>query len=200
MISRFFSRLFGWPLVLLWWASGWRLDTPIPPIARFVVVGAPHTSNLDFAHLLPVALLAGRRPHVAIKHTVFRPPFGALLRAIGAIPIDRGRSHDVVFQLTARMRRARRMVLVFTPEGTRRRRKHWKSGFYHIAHATDVPIALVYIDYRHKRVGCALTFYPSGDYRRDFALIRAVYAAHGYPRYAENWVLPGYCRRRRPSP
>ena len=213
MISRFFSRLFGWPLVLLWWAIGWRLDTPIPPIARFVVVGAPHTSNLDFVHLLPIALLAGRRPHVAIKHTVFRPPFGALLRAIGAIPIDRGRSHDVVFQLTARMRRARRMVLVFTPEGTRRRRKHWKSGFYHIAHATQVPIvpiALVYIDYRHKRVGCALTFYTFTQRRLPARFRMSLIRTSSSPSMGSNLIRPrlpilvmrriGSCRRRRPSP
>jgi len=190
LFGRFLARLFGWPLWLLWWACGWRLETGIPNIPRFVVIGAPHTSNWDFAHLLPIALHAGRRPHVAIKHSVFRPPIGALLRAIGAIPIDRSRSHDVVFQLSARLRNARRMVLIFTPEGTRRLRKQWKSGFYHIAHATQVPIALIYIDYRRKRVGCALTFYPSGDYRHDFALIRAVYAARGHPRHPANWRLP----------
>lgn len=189
-MARLMTRLLGWPLVLLWWAGGWRLETGIPRLARFIAVGAPHTSNWDFFHMLPIALLAGRRPHAAIKHTVFRPPFGAMLRALGAIPIDRGRSHDVVFQLSARLRRARRMVLVFTPEGTRRPRRYWKSGFYHIAHATGVPIALVYIDYRRKRVGCALTFYASGDYERDFALIQAVYAARGYPRHPQNWRPP----------
>lgn len=190
MLGRALSWLFGWPLALAWWASGWRMETGLPRAPRLVVVGAPHTSTWDFFHMLPIALLAGRRPHVAIKHTVFRPPLGAILRALGGIPIDRRRSHDVVAHLAARLSAASRMILIFTPEGTRRPRAQWKSGFYHTARAAAVPIALVYIDYQRKRVGCALTFYPSSDIQRDFALIRAVYAARGYPRYPTGWRLP----------
>ncbi len=190
MWGRCLAWLLSWPLVLAWWALGWRLETGIPQLARMVVVGAPHTSTLDFFHMLPVALRAGRRPHVAIKHTIFTPPLGYLLRALGAIPIDRARSQDIVAKLAARLRAARRMLLIFTPEGTRRARAQWKSGFYYTALAARVPIALIYIDYRRKRVGCALVFYPSGELRRDFALIRTVYAARGYPKHAQGWQLP----------
>jgi hypothetical protein len=46
----------------------------------------------------------------------------------------------------------RRFVLVIPPEGTRRARAYWKSGFYEIARAADVPVVCIYLDYE-RRVG-----------------------------------------------
>ena len=35
----------------LWlWLSGWRTEIEIPDLPRFVLIGAPHTSNWDFVH------------------------------------------------------------------------------------------------------------------------------------------------------
>ena len=67
-------------------------------------------------------------------------------------------------------------MLVITPEGTRRHTKYWKSGFYHIALGARVPIALAYIDFKHRRAGLGPTLWPTGDMDADLDVIRAFYA------------------------
>ncbi len=56
------------------------------------------------------------------------------------------------------------------------RADHWKSGFYHLALATGVPVGLAYIDYPSRRVGLDTFLDLSGDEARDMARIRAYYA------------------------
>lgn len=66
-------------------------------------------------------------------------------------------------------------VLAIAPEGTRSLTKVWKGGFYHIALASGVPIALGYIDYPRKRIGIDRLFEPSGDIEADFEIFREYY-------------------------
>ena len=71
-------------------------------------------------------------------------------------------------------------ALVVTPDGTRKGHTHWKSGFYRIAQALDVPICLAWCDGPTKTVGFGPTIRPTGDIRADMDLIRAFYAdKHG---------------------
>jgi 1-acyl-sn-glycerol-3-phosphate acyltransferase len=67
------------------------------------------------------------------------------------------------------------MILALAPEGTRAKKDHWKSGFYHIARAAKVPIALAYLDYGKKEVGLGGAFEPGGDIQEAFARIRDFY-------------------------
>src|SRR6185295_14660181 len=46
-----------------------------------------------------------------------------------------------------------RLVLGIPPEGTRRKVEYWRSGFYHIAVRSGVPIGLGFLDYAGKRCG-----------------------------------------------
>ena len=52
------------------------------------------------------------------------------------------------------------LVMLITPEGTRSLRTQWKTGFYHIAVAANVPIALGYCDYAKKEVVLPNWFTP----------------------------------------
>ena len=67
-------------------------------------------------------------------------------------------------------RRARRR-----PQGTRSRAPFWKSGFYQIALAAKVPIALGYLDYSRRGGGIGPAFVPT-DLHADMDAIRAFYA------------------------
>ena len=67
------------------------------------------------------------------------------------------------------------MVIVITPEGTRKLSRQWKKGFYVIAMEAKVPIALAFIDYRRKMGGLGEIFYPTGDYEKDIAYILNFY-------------------------
>ncbi len=67
------------------------------------------------------------------------------------------------------------IVLGLAPEGTRERAEGWKSGFYHMAQAAGVPLALIAFDWKRRRVGVLAYLEPSGDLEADYAQIRAAY-------------------------
>jgi hypothetical protein len=72
--------------------------------------------------------------------------------------------------------RSERLILLITPEGTRKKVKTWKTGFYYIARGANVPIVLAYADYRRKVAGIGPVVMPSGDIEADMQIIRDFYA------------------------
>jgi len=148
-----------------------------PPEPVCVFVAYPHTSFwLDLPLMLGIAWSHGISPGFLAKKQVFRPPFGALLRALGGIPVDRANPGTLVEDLTARARTGTPFALVIAPEGTLGGTGHWKSGFYRIAQEADVPIVLGYLDKPTRTGGLGPSFRPSGDVRADMDLVRAFYA------------------------
>jgi 1-acyl-sn-glycerol-3-phosphate acyltransferase len=165
-----------WLARVLLGARGWRFEGALPPAPKFVAIGVPHTTNWDFVVFLAVLSHFGVRARWIGKHTLFRPPFGGLMRRLGGIAVDRTKATRVVDQVAAEFSRAERLILVIAPEGTRSRAAHWKSGFYEIARRAGVPIALAYLDYPGKRAGIGPLLVPSGDVAADMDRIRAFYA------------------------
>ncbi len=160
--------------------AGWRLEGEAPAIPKYVLIGAPHTSNWDFAGLLAVSLNWEIPIAWVGKHTLFRGPAGPFMRALGGIPVDRRAHHGLVAQLVDEFRRRDRLILAITPEGTRGPTDGWKSGFYRIATEAGVPIVPGFVDYVNKRVGFGPPLSPSGDVRADMDVLRAFYAdKHG---------------------
>src|SRR5512144_310512 len=155
---------------------GWRAEGSLDDVPRCVLVVAPHTSNWDFPVMLALAAALRIKATWMGKHTLFRPPFGWLMRWLGGLPINRSARHNVVEQAIESFRQRDRLVLAILPEGTRKRTPYWKSGFYHIAVGAKVPIALGYADYRRKVGGIGRVIVPSGDVDADMALIREFYS------------------------
>lgn len=163
-----------WILKLL----GWRLLADFPDAKKYVVVAAPHTSNWDF----PLGILAAKALSLEVrwigKHTLFNWPYAWFFRAIGGIPVHRDASHDLINQIAAIFDASDELVMAVAPEGTRSKTDHWKTGFWHIAKAANVPIALAFLDFAKKQVGLGGTFYPTDDIEKDFVLIRNYYKGH----------------------
>lgn len=157
-------------------SSGWSFEGALPAHPRYVAIAAPHTSNWDFVHMLAMAWGQGLRFRWMGKASLFVFPFGALMRALGGIPIDRSRRGQVVAQCAAHFQADPGLMLVVPAEGTRGRGTHWRSGFYHIARTAQVPIVLGYLDYPRRRGGLGEGFVPSGDLAADMGRIRAFYA------------------------
>jgi 1-acyl-sn-glycerol-3-phosphate acyltransferase len=155
---------------------GWKMVGQKPAIPKCVVLGAPHTSNGDFFAFLAVASHFDLPARYIGKHTLFRPPFGGLMRRLGGIPVRRDSKQGLVAQVTAAFEHARSMALVIAPEGTRGRADHWKSGFYRIATAAGVPIVCGFVDHSTKTLGLGPTIFPSGDIEADMNQIRAFYS------------------------
>ena len=158
--------------------TGWRVEGALPPNApKSVLIAAPHTSNWDLPYTLMVAFVLRLTPYWMGKASIFRPPFGGLMRWLGGIPVDRSQSNNLVAASAAAIRAADfSLQLIVPPEGTRRQAGQWKTGFYYIAHAAQVPIVMAYMDYATKRSGLGPVFVPTGDVATDMSAIQAFYA------------------------
>ena len=143
---------------------------------KFVAIGAPHNSNWDFVLFLAVASHFKMRARVIGKHTLVRGPFGGLMRRLGVIPVRRGTGQGVVDQMVTAFAAADRMALVIAPEGTRGAEPYWRSGFYRISMAAEVPIVMAKINARDKVATLSEPFMPTGDVTADMNLIRAFFA------------------------
>lgn len=159
--------------------TGWQVVGRLPQGAeKCVLIAAPHTSNWDLPYTLMVCLVLRLNIYWIGKVQIFRFPFHGLMRWLGGIAVDRSRSNHLVADLAAAVVATKgRLQLVISPEGTRKKTRHWKTGFYHIAHAAQVPIVLGYLDYERKIGGLGPLFTPTGDLQVDMRTIQAFYAS-----------------------
>lgn len=163
--------LAGWLLKVF----GWRHEFLAPPEPRVLIVVYPHTSNWDFLWGILACWASGWPVNWVAKHTLFFWPASLLLKYWGGIPVDRAAAEGLVEELAKNFRERSQMVLAITPEGTRAYRDHWKSGFYRIARAADVPLGIGYIDYAKRTIGVSEYFRLSGDEDADMARITRAY-------------------------
>lgn len=169
------------PRPLIWFARGllrlmgWRLAGQFPDYPKAVVIGYPHTSNMDGLLMLLTAWAYGVKPLWMVKIEMLRGPLGKILPWLGALGIDRRASNDMVQQAAQQIQQAERAILVISPEGTRRKTDHWKAGFYWIAHSAGVPIICSFLDYKNHRVGMGPGFMPSGNIQSDLEPVFAFY-------------------------
>jgi 1-acyl-sn-glycerol-3-phosphate acyltransferase len=163
-LARLALRLIGWTCV----------DLPQRP-DRAVVIGYPHTSNWDFPIGLLTMIALGLNARWAGKDSLFRGPFGPLMRWLGGIPVNRRERTGFVDRFAAELRQQKRFMLVMAPEGTRSLMPGWKSGFYRIARAADVPVLVAVLDYAHRKAGLLASITLSGDEAADLAAIAACY-------------------------
>ncbi len=175
---RVFEKLAEQSLGLMGWEidNHWDLD-----IDQCVMIAAPHTSNWDALYARLALKALGVNVRLTIKDSYMKFPFGPFVRAMGGIGIDRSvkqqdQQRPSMVQLMSDLFKTHpKLVMLVTPEGTRAKQEQWKTGFYHVAVAAGVPIALAYMDYAKKKTGVGKIVYPSGDYEKDMSEIMAFY-------------------------
>ena len=155
---------------------GWSLVADLPASQKFLLIGAPHTSNWDF----PIALLMmagmGLKLYWVGKDSLFKGVKGPVMRRLGGIPVERGARKNFVGQIVDLYNKRDKMVITMAPEGTRKYLDHWKTGFYNIALNAKIPIALGFVDYAQKSCGVGGYFTPTGDREADLRILREFYA------------------------
>jgi 1-acyl-sn-glycerol-3-phosphate acyltransferase len=154
------------------WIFGWNVIGQVPHGGKFVLIGAPHTSNWDFPFTLATLYIFRLKISWMGKDTLFKKPFGKIMRWLGGIPIDRSSEHGVVDQIVKQFNESRKLVVTIAPSGTRKKRDYWKSGFYWIAYTAQVPILCGYLDYSRKTACLGISFVPTGDIKKDMDRIR----------------------------
>lgn len=171
------SRLVRGLLVALYRLRGWHIDGRPPAVKKFILVGAPHTSNWDFAVFLGATDELGIRASYLGKHSLFRWPLKRFMLDMGGIPVDRSKRSNYVEQVVAEFARRDELALVIAPEGSRHSDGRWRSGFYHIAVGAGVPIVPAWLDRSRRRAAIGPPIQPTGDYAADLRRIADFYRA-----------------------
>ncbi len=169
------SRLVWGVLLALYRWKGWKLEGKRPEAKKFIILGAPHTSNWDFVFFLGATNELGIRPSFMGKKSLFRWPATRFMLDMGGVPVDRSKRGNYVEQVTDAFRNATDLALVIAPEGSRTFKGSWRSGFYHIAMAAGVPIVPAWVNNETMEGGIGEPLYPTGDYRADLARLAAFY-------------------------
>lgn len=179
------------PLMALWRLGGWDYDRQLPDVDKFMLAMAPHTTLRDYFHSIPVAIRERRRPRIMMKKELLENPFyGWFLKLGGGFGVDRNKSQNTVEQVVEYIHQQERMVMIIAPEGTRKRTTDWKTGFYHIAKGADIPLVLVYINYKTKRAGFSDVYHLTGDIQKDYQWMSDFFEEHGHAKYPDQFALP----------
>jgi 1-acyl-sn-glycerol-3-phosphate acyltransferase len=153
-------------------AAGWRVEGKLPDLPKYIIIGAPHTSNWDFLLFLGVIFRLKANVRYMGKAELFRSAFGWFFYWCGGIPVDRSKSVGLVDQMVDACKKADHFILTIAPEGTRHGVKEWKRGFYHIAKGAGIPIVMAKVDGRHKSMHVGEIFYPTEDAESDMKTIQ----------------------------
>jgi 1-acyl-sn-glycerol-3-phosphate acyltransferase len=166
------SHLF-WQNALI--AHGWQINGEIPNLPKALLIGAPHTSNMDGWYAFMAVMGLGLNITVMAKDSLFKPPFKKLLHWLNVLPVKRSSPEGLIEQIKQEFERHEAIWVGISPEGTRAGAEKWKSGFYRIAMRANVPIVMVAFDYKLKQIIFLGVFDPTGDYEQDLQQIQAKY-------------------------
>ena len=155
---------------------GWKLVGNFPKyLKKYVVIAAPHTSWQDF----PIAILArnytGEKINFIGKSSLFSGPFGFIFRALGGTPVDRSQSSNMVDAIVKIFENKEEFRLGISPEGTRKKVTHWKTGFYYIAKGANVPIVMATLDFEHKQIKFSEPYKTTNNKEKDFEYFYAFF-------------------------
>ena len=164
-IAKFILNLFGWKVII---------NIPAD-IKKYVTIMAPHTSNWDFLIGWLGYMSIDVDSKYLVKKEAFFFPLGSVLSSMGAIPVDRKSSTNIVLQVGEMFKKNNNLVITITPEGTRSLSRNWKRGYYHIAVNAKVPITFGFLDYKNKIGGIGGMLMPTGNYEADLKVIEEFY-------------------------
>lgn len=155
---------------------GWKVVGSFPKdVKKYVLIGAPHTHWKDF--FLGLAIKWGEKvpANYIAKASLFKPPFGFILKWLGGVPIDRSKSDNKVQSIIEMFNDREQFILAISPEGTRQKVTKWKTGFYYIAKGADVPIVMMTFNFKDKEVKISEPYYTTDNMEEDFNVFYKFY-------------------------
>ena len=191
LLSRIVRRI----IIVIYRLKGWKIEGDLPRgLKKFVIAGAPHSSNWDFVFFIGATEAQGIHPSFMGKHTLFQGFMRNFMLDMGGIPIDRTKRANAVEQVAEEFARRDELALVIAAEGTRSTDGSWKSGFYNIAMAAGVPIIAAWVCNERRTLGFSEPIMPSGNYGEDLSRIAAFLRAN-LPDYERYKVLEKQARQ-----
>jgi len=169
------AKFCGWLLRKMGWESvGGPMKEP-----KAIVLGVPHTTVWDFLVCYLFYTQFGKVAHIMIKKEFFFWPLGPILRACGAVPVERSSAASMVKSLINVMEEVPEFHLAIAPEGTRKPTRNWKSGYHLIARETGATVYLGYYDWGRKRISVGEPFELTDDPKADMKRIYEHYRPLG---------------------
>ena len=158
---------------------------------KAIVLGVPHTSVWDFLVSYLFYTQFGKVAHIMIKKEFFFWPLGPILRACGAVPVDRDSAASMVRSLIHEMDQAEEFHLAIAPEGTRKAVKRWKTGFHLIARETGATVYVGYYDWGRKRISVGEPMELTDDPKADMQRIYDHYRPMGIQgKHKDGFIVP----------
>ena len=146
----------------------WKILGKFSKVPKYIIAVAPHTSFYDFFIGILVRNIINEKINFIGKKELFSPLTGWFFRALGGVPVERNSKKDTVSSIVEIFHKRKKFKLAIAPEGTRKKVKKWKTGFYYIALKAKIPIMPVAFDYNNKNVIVHSLFYPTGNIEEDF--------------------------------
>lgn len=155
---------------------GWKITGDFPQsLKKYIITAAPHTHWLDFPLAILIKWTKKQPINFVGKKSLFNPPFGFIMKALGGMPIDRSKKQNKVDSIAAIFKEQEQFVLAFAPEGTRKKVTEWKTGFYYVAKKANVPIVMATMNFKEKEVKISQPYYPTDDKEKDFQFFYKFY-------------------------
>ena len=146
----------------------WKVIGSLPSNEKYVIAVVPHSSYFDLIIAVLIRTYSGLKIKFIGKKELFNPITSFFFKFLGGIPVDRSKNTNLVDEVVNLFNQNEIQILAIAPEGTRKKVKKWKSGFYYIALNANLPILMVSFDYIKKEVKINKKFYPTGDINKDF--------------------------------
>ena len=163
-----YFKILGWKIV---GNANFSKDT----IKKAVIIAAPHTHWYDFFNGILLRKIVNVKTNFIGKKELFKWPFGWYFRAVGGTPVERKSNENQVEAIVRLFNNKEEFRLTLAPEGTRKKVKEWRTGFYYIAKEAKVPIIMFTIDFKNKQNKISEPFYPTDDMEADFKVISNFY-------------------------
>lgn len=175
----------------------WKFE-PLPDyfLNRHVIIGFPHTSNMDTIRAFFGFKIVKRTGHIMIKKEWFFWPLSFFFKALGGIPVFRDSSEGVVGQMVKLFNDRDDFLLAIVPEGTRKNAETIKTGFWHIAKEADVSIICWYLDNTNKITRWLGEVIPGDDKAEDIIKIQRIYIDAGYKFSLDLSSLKNLCSKK----
>jgi 1-acyl-sn-glycerol-3-phosphate acyltransferase len=163
-----YFKLLGWKVV-----GNTSMSKDV--IKKAVIIAAPHTSWHDFFIALLLRKVIGVKANFVGKKELFVWPIGYYFRSIGGAALDRTPGQNKVQAIASIFEKHDEFRLALSPEGTRKKVEEWKTGFYYIAKAANVPIIMFTFDFEHKENKISEPFYLTDDFEADLKNIKSFF-------------------------
>jgi 1-acyl-sn-glycerol-3-phosphate acyltransferase len=152
---------------------GWKIEGTIEDnCKKCVMMVMPHTSAHDFYLGIFTRGITGFEMNFVAKKELFRFPLGYYFKYMGGEPLDRAGGLNKVDSIAKIFERKKVFRLAVAPEGTRKKVKELKTGFYYIALKANVPIIPVAFDFGKKTVHLGKPLFPTGNIEQDLTLLK----------------------------